>query len=955
VPNFGTTDLETNLSLRTISSPHIVSFSPDSNTVGDGVTDASSLTLTGTAVATDHLSIYNGTTLVGTTTADANGAWSFTTPTLSDGTYSFVAADTTVGTTSSPSNTLTVAVDTQAPSAPVIQNDATSVTNQEALSGTAEANSTVTVFDGTAKLGTTLANSSGAWSFTTGSLVGGSHVFTASATDVAGNTSAASAPLTAVIPTATGLDSNGHFSGVPTVTLTPGTYNLTHDMVVTNENLVVNGCTFTGPGQIILSGTASLTGSATLSNGWGGSGAVLIEDSGAYSVQGLNFQNVSALSCISIIPSATTTISSLSINENTFSDSNYGILRTGGLGQINATTITNNTISNMEGDGIELNVIPNDNNALIANNHISQINNTQSNPDWGIAIGVAGASYSSSFANGAVAQNFVIEGNTISGAVQGIHVEAAQHFTIQDNTISNISASYSANSGLEEAGIVTYGSGQFSVLNNTVNVLDNGPGIYLAPGVLSGEYVGEPVNFTVSQNVLNSGISGILWADTGTSVVTNNVVTGLDVFGGISSNILVASNGAASQPAPPPTPAAPVVASFSPDSNIAGDGITNVNHVTLSGTATANTKVEVFDGTTQLGSATVDSNGNWSFATGQLADGTHKFSAEDLNGAGTAGPASNVLNVVVDTKAPVVSEHLVKDSGSSSSDGITFNPALTGSADANAVLTLKDGAIVLGTTTADATGHWTFAPVGLNDGSHTILASETDAAGNTSAASLTFTLDIHAPTPAITNESFSQSKLTLSGTTGEANDTVSIYDGSTLLGTTKTTSNGQWSFVTGKLSTSSHTITATATDAAGNVGQGGQDIVLVNSKGGSTLIASSGSDAFVFKAVSDSTPSSHDTIQNFNHVNDVIDFSGISGINSVGGIASFQGQLAGSGNLTLHAHSVGYIEVGGNTEVLINTSNSSETVSASNVHAANMEIVLSGIHLGLASSNFHLI
>lgn len=933
-----------------ISSPHLISFSPDSNITGDGITDANSLTLTGTAVATSQVEVFNGTTLLGTTTADANGAWSFITPTLSDGTYNFVATDTSAGSTSLPSNTLTVVVDTHAPSAPIIQNDAISATNQEALSGTAESNSTVTIFDGTAKLGTALTNSNGAWSFTTGSLTGGSHVFTASAADAAGNSSAASAPLTAVIPTSAGLDSNGHFSGVPTITLTPGTYNLTQDMVVTNENLVVNGCTFTGPGQIILSGTASLTGNGTLSNGSGGSGAVLIESSGAYSVQGLSFQNVSALSCISIIPSATTTISSLSINDNTFSDSNYGILRTGGLGQINATTITNNTISNMEGDGIELNVIPNDTNVLIANNHISQINDTVSNPDWGIAIGVAGASYSSTFANGAVAQNFVIEGNTISGAVQGIHVEAAQHFTIQNNTIDNISASYSSNSGLEEAGIVTYGAGQFSVLNNTVNVLDNGPGIYLAPGVLAGQYVGEPANFTVSQNVLNTGINGILWASTGASVVANNIDTGLSVFGGISSNISVTANAAAS------ALAAPVVGSFSPDSNIVGDGITNANHVTLSGTATANTTVEVFDGATQLGSVTVASNGTWSFATGQLSDGTHSFTAEDVNAAGTASPASNALKVVVDTAAPAVTEHLTNDTGSSSTDNITSNPALAGSADPNAVVTLKEGTTVLGTATADAAGHWTFAPVGLNDGSHTILASETDAAGNVGSTSFTFTLDTHAPpAPSITNEVLSQGKLTISGTSGEANDTISVYDGTTLLGATKANSSGQWSFVTGKLSGSAHTVTVSATDTAGNVSHGSQDIVLASSKSGTTLIADSGSDNFVFNALSESTSSSHDTIQNFNHLNDVIDFTNIAGINAVGGVPTFQGQLIGSGSLALHPHSIGYIEVGGNTEVLVNTSNNTEMVSAWNVHAANMEIVLTGIHLGLTNSNFHLI
>jgi hypothetical protein len=42
--------------------------------------------------------------------------------------------------------------------------------------------------------------------------------------------------------------------------------------------------------------------------------------------------------------------------------------------------------------------------------------------------------------------------------------------------------------------------------------------------------------------------------------------------------------------------------------------------------------------------------------------------------------------------------------------------------------------------------------------------------------------------------------------------------------------------------------------------------------------------------------------------------------------------------------------VNGNTEVLVNTTNTAETVASANVSAANMEIVLVGIHLGLKSA-----
>jgi Ca2+-binding RTX toxin-like protein len=243
------------------------------------------------------------------------------------------------------------------------------------------------------------------------------------------------------------------------------------------------------------------------------------------------------------------------------------------------------------------------------------------------------------------------------------------------------------------------------------------------------------------------------------------------------------------------------------------------------------------------------------------------------------------------------------------------------------------------------------------------------------------TLDTNPPAAAIGNEVLSNGKVTLTGTTAEANDNISVYDGSTLLGTAATNSDGTWSFTTGNVSNAVHTYTVKATDTAGNIGNSsneailgstgadtlvgtsGNDIIIGNGGndkftgggGADTLIAGSGSDTFIFKAIADSAPASHDTIVNFNHVSDIIEFTGFAGINASHGIATFQGQLAGSGNLILNAHSVGYIEVGGNTEVLVNTANSAETVSASDVHAANMEIVLAGIHLGLTSNDFHIV
>ena len=106
---------------------------------------------------------------------------------------------------------------------------------------------------------------------------------------------------------------------------------------------------------------------------------------------------------------------------------------------------------------------------------------------------------------------------------------------------------------------------------------------------------------------------------------------------------------------------------------------------------------------------------------------------------GNTGSAS--LTFRLDTTPPAVTIGLAHDTGASSTDGITSDDTLTGNGDANAVVRFKiDGADIAATTTAYPLGNWTFAPAGLGNGPHTVVASETDAAGNTGSASLGFTL-----------------------------------------------------------------------------------------------------------------------------------------------------------------------------------------------------------------------
>ena len=117
-----------------------------------------------------------------------------------------------------------------------------------------------------------------------------------------------------------------------------------------------------------------------------------------------------------------------------------------------------------------------------------------------------------------------------------------------------------------------------------------------------------------------------------------------------------------------------------------GDGITNDNTLTLTGTAEANSTVKVYDGATLLGSATANGTGAWSYTTAALANGAHSLTATATDAAGNTSAASAALSVTIDTAAPAAPTiaSFSTDSGTVG-DGITNDNTLTltGTAEAN--------------------------------------------------------------------------------------------------------------------------------------------------------------------------------------------------------------------------------------------------------------------------------
>ena len=104
------------------------------------------------------------------------------------------------------------------------------------------------------------------------------------------------------------------------------------------------------------------------------------------------------------------------------------------------------------------------------------------------------------------------------------------------------------------------------------------------------------------------------------------------------------------------TPTINIIAVSPPEITDPKDGTsTSSSTPTITGTGKAGYTVTVYDGTTAIGTATVDSSGNWSLTpTTGLANGNHVITATQADAAGNASGVSNTVNLTIDTTAPVI-------------------------------------------------------------------------------------------------------------------------------------------------------------------------------------------------------------------------------------------------------------------------------------------------------------
>ena len=258
-------------SLQTLLGPAAPAFTAVADDTGaspgDFVTADPTLVLSGTAPAGTTVTVTRfGVGVIGTAPVDGAGQWSldYTRPTLPEGTSTFVGISRDAeGTAGPPSGPFAVTVDLTAPAAPVIETVAAEP--GLVLRGTAEAGSAVEVtLAGTGAVGTAPADAQGRWTvpYAGPALPAAAHTFTAAATDVAGNRSAASAPVT-----------------VDTALATPAILAVLDDTGASSSDGV------TADNRLILTGTAGPGDSVSVTQaGSGIIGTTSADGSGAWSL-----------------------------------------------------------------------------------------------------------------------------------------------------------------------------------------------------------------------------------------------------------------------------------------------------------------------------------------------------------------------------------------------------------------------------------------------------------------------------------------------------------------------------------------------------------------------------------------------------------------------------------------------------------------------------------------------
>ncbi|EFP6320657.1 Ig-like domain repeat protein [Salmonella enterica] len=666
-------------------------LSPESSVSGHkGLTPTLTPSIVGTAEENAKVDIYVDNKLVASVDVDKDGNWSyeFKDNELSEGENSIkvVAVDKAGNKNETTDSIIT---DTIAPEKPTIELDDSSdsgikndnITNSTlpTFIGVAEPGSTVSIYLGLKHLGEVIVAKDGTWSYTlTTPLKDGEYNITATATDIAGHTSA-----TANLP----------FTIDTRISYFSAEIETTDDSGIVGDNVTNNTRpTFTGKTEpnAIISVINSETGEEVIFKA---------NDKGEWT---FNFTSDS----VEGVNNLTFTVEDVAGNKKDFSFSYV----------IDTVAPVPPTVS-LE----DFVVLPNG--IILSGNDLPALVGT-AEPKSTILLMRDGKLYDSIEVDSNGTWNYQFSNKFLQGAydIEIISQDAAGNksstvkysFTIQTEVVPPKAELDASDDSGAKGDWITNKHNALTLLGTadrfaTVNILIDGKTIGVTTADADGNW-----NFDISRNLSDN--------------VYKITVESIDPLGRTSSvdyQLTIDSF----------TPIPTVMLHDSADSGVKGDMITKINTPLFTGMAEANAKVSIYVDGVLSGEAIAGDDGVWNFQfTTALSDGSHDVTVkvEDIAG-NTASSSAYNFQIVTQTQKPTI--ELVNDTGVDNTDHIINekNPALTGTAAPYSTVKLYiDGALIAEVRT-NKDGRWEYtlkADQGLVDGDHRITASVEDIAGN---------------------------------------------------------------------------------------------------------------------------------------------------------------------------------------------------------------------------------
>ncbi|MGQ1472540.1 BapA/Bap/LapF family large adhesin [Acinetobacter baumannii] len=723
---------------------------------------------------------------------NGDGTWTLadnTLPTLADGPHTItVTATDAAGNVGN--DTAVVTIDTVAPNAPVLD----PINATDPVSGQAEPGSTVTVTYPDGTTATVVAGTDGSWSVPNpGNLVDGDTV-TATATDPAGNTSlpgtgTVSADITAPV---VALDDVLTNDSTPALT---GTVNDPTATVVVNVDGVDYPAVNNGDGTWTLAdntlpaltdGPHTITVTATDAAGnVGNDTAVVTIDTVAPNAPVLDPINATDPVSGQAEPGSTvtvtypdgTTATVVAGTDGSWSVPNPGNLVDGDTVTATATDPAGNT--SLPGTGtvsadITAPVVALDD--VLTNDSTPALTGTVNDPTATVVVNVDGVDYPA-VNNGD--GTWTLADNTLPALTDGPH------------TITVTATDAAGNVGNDTAVVTIDTVAPNAPVLDPINATDPVSG-QAEPGSTVTVTYPDGTTATVvagtdgSWSVPNPG--NLVDGDTVTATATDPAGnTSLPGTGTVSADIT-----------------APVVA--------LDDVLTNDSTPALTGTVNDPTATVVVNVDGVDYPAVNNGDGTWTLADNTLptlADGPHTITVTATDAAGNVGNDTAVVTIdTVAPNAPVL-------------DPINATDPVSGQAEPGSTVTVTYPDGTTATVVAGTDGSWSVPnPGNLVDGD-TVTATATDPAGNTSLPGTgTVSADITAPVVALDDVLTNDSTPALTGTVNDPTATVVVnVDGVDYPAVNN--GDGTWTLADNTLPTLAdgpHTITVTATDAAGNVG-----------------------------------------------------------------------------------------------------------------------------------------